>query len=301
MISPVDRIIDAHHHLWQLDAVNYPWLMQKGVRRFFGDPAPIQKNYLVQDFEKDIGSLPVVSSVHIQVGAATNESVAETAWLQNCADTQGRPGAIVAFADLSDENIDDVLDAHQTFGGVRGIRQIVGREAKEDEQTDSGSLMSDATWIRNLGRLQERQLSFDLQLIPQQLPAITQILQRYPDLKVALCHAGSPWDQTPNGMAVWKSDVQALSRLPNVHCKLSGFGMFDKNWTTESIKPICDHVLECFGASRTMFGSNFPVDKLYRDYQALYDSYFELSLALSREERADVFFNTAADFYRLKI
>ena len=35
--------LDAHHHLWDLSAVSYPWLEARGVRRFFGDPTPIQR------------------------------------------------------------------------------------------------------------------------------------------------------------------------------------------------------------------------------------------------------------------
>ncbi|NNE81672.1 MAG: amidohydrolase, partial [Silicimonas sp.] len=59
--------IDAHHHLWDLDAVSYPWLMARGVPRFFGDPAPIQRNYLIEEFRFDAKGFE--ASVHIQVGA----------------------------------------------------------------------------------------------------------------------------------------------------------------------------------------------------------------------------------------
>ena len=64
------HIVDAHHHLWDLDAVRYPWLMARGVRRFFGDPTPIQKNYLVSDLRADAGDYVIDASVHTQVGVA---------------------------------------------------------------------------------------------------------------------------------------------------------------------------------------------------------------------------------------
>ena len=51
----IDQIVDAHHHLWNLNKIHYPWLMERGVVRFFGDPTPIQHNYLVGDFLRDIG------------------------------------------------------------------------------------------------------------------------------------------------------------------------------------------------------------------------------------------------------
>jgi len=46
-------MIDAHHHLWDLSAAHYPWLMAKGVDRFFGDPTSIQRNYLLNEFRRD--------------------------------------------------------------------------------------------------------------------------------------------------------------------------------------------------------------------------------------------------------
>ena len=63
-------IIDAHHHLWDLSVCHYPWLMARGKKRFFGDPTPIQKNYLPQDLRQDALGFDIVNSVHIQVGVA---------------------------------------------------------------------------------------------------------------------------------------------------------------------------------------------------------------------------------------
>ena len=60
-------LIDAHHHLWDLDAVDYPWLNAKGVYRFFGDPTPIQRNYLLGEFRKEASEQGIRASVHIQV------------------------------------------------------------------------------------------------------------------------------------------------------------------------------------------------------------------------------------------
>ena len=125
----IDQIVDSHHHLWNLNKIHYPWLMERGVVRFFGDPTPIQRDYLAGDFLDDIGDLPVTSSVHIQVGADSSDSIAETRWLQSEAQRTplGIPNAIVAFCDLADEDTDKILDAQAESGNLRGIRQIVGR------------------------------------------------------------------------------------------------------------------------------------------------------------------------------
>ena len=139
----IDQIVDAHHHLWNLNKIHYPWLMERGVARFFGDPTPIQQDYQVGDFIEDIGDLPVMSSVHIQVGAESSDSVAETRWLQSEAQRTplGIPNAIVAFCDLADEDSDKILDAQAESGNLRGIRQIVGRSPDEDAKSGTDNLV----------------------------------------------------------------------------------------------------------------------------------------------------------------
>ncbi|MDJ0656429.1 MAG: amidohydrolase family protein [Xanthomonadales bacterium] len=293
-------IVDAHHHLWDLQAVHYPWLMERGVVRFFGDPAPIQKDYRVSEFKSDIGELPVTQSVHIQVGAAADHSLRETRWLQSAADQSGGlPNAIVAFCDLSAEDAQAQLDAQGVYANLRGIRQIVGRSEAEDAVTGSGALLDDPNWRRNLASLSQRGLSFDLQLIPPQLPRAIEVLGDCPDLAVALCHCGSPWDRSPEGLAFWKKQIAALAELPTVHCKLSGFGMFDHDWNVTRVRDIALHVIDCFGPDRCMFGSNFPVDKLYRDYQTVFANYFELVRDFTESEQRTMLGGTAQRFYRI--
>ncbi len=63
-------MIDCHHHMWDLSAVCYPWLMAKGESRFFGDPTAIQRDYLVDEFREEASASGFAASVHIQVGAA---------------------------------------------------------------------------------------------------------------------------------------------------------------------------------------------------------------------------------------
>lgn len=297
---PVNDIIDAHHHLWDLEAVRYPWLLERGVKRFFGDPTPIQRNYLPADFERDIGSLPVSRSVHIQVGAAPGQSLAETEWLQSVSESgKHKPQAIVAFADLSADDIEETLDRQLAYPSLRGIRQIVGRSVEEDAKTGTATLLGNPDWVEGLASLIPRGLSFDLQLIPAQIPDALAVLRQLPDLPVAVCHCASPWDQSRQGLKTWRAHVRALAELPRVFCKLSGFGMFDHNWTVESIRPIILEAVDAFGVSRCMFGSNFPVDKLHRDYAALYDAYFNVVHHFSPDEKQALFCDTAASFYRI--
>lgn len=286
-------IIDAHHHLWDLDAVDYPWLMAKGVRRFFGDPTPIQRPYRPADFQRDWDGLPVVASVHVQVGAA--DGLAETRWLERL--PAPVPAAIVAEADLTAPDLADRLDALGAASArLRGIRQIIGRHPGEDARTGSPALLDDPRFLAGLHTLAQRGLSFDLQLTAPLLPRAAALFAQVPGLQLALCHTGSPWDQSPSGLADWRAGLNQVAALPTAQVKLSGLGMFNPAWTAATLAPVVAGVLAAFGPERTMWGSNFPVDRLYRGYRPMLET---MAALVPPAMHGAVFAGTARRFYRL--
>jgi predicted TIM-barrel fold metal-dependent hydrolase len=267
--------------------------MAQGAPRFFGDPAPIQRDYLMPEFRADADGQGFGASVHIQVGAA--DPWAEAAWVQRVADaTPDWPMAQVAFCDLSAPDRDAQLDRLQQLSTLRGVRQIVGRAPGEDAQSGTNALLDAAQFAQGLKALAPRGLSFDLQLIPELMEKTARVLAQAPDTQVALCHAGSPHDRSAAGLAQWARDLRALSDLPNVTCKLSGLGMFDHSWTPDRLRPIVEACLDQFGPARCMFGSNFPVDSLYSDYPTLVAAHRAL---VPDAMHKDVFGATAARFY----
>jgi predicted TIM-barrel fold metal-dependent hydrolase len=291
------QIVDAHHHLWDLDACHYPWLMAKGVERFFGDPEPIQKNYLVDDLRNDACNYDLAASVHIQVGVSPGDEVKETVWLQDVSEREGLPSAIVAYCDLEKEDAPASIAQHLKHSRVRGIRQIIGRSEAEDAVTGSGTLIELPLWREHLELLGEIGLSFDLQLVPGQVSRVAQVLAEAPDTPIALCHCGSPWDQTAAGLDAWREGLRLLASLPNVYCKISGLGMFNHNWEVDDIRPIVESCIDIFGARRSMFGSNFPVDKLHASYDKVWAAYEEIVAALDEADQARLFGGTAREFY----
>ena len=98
-------------------------------------------------------------------------------------------------------------------------------------------------------------------------------------------------------LSAWRAGLKALAESPNVCCKVSGLGMFNPGWTAADLRPIVLTVIEVFGPQRVMFGSNFPVDKLYNSYEALWDAYVSITEAFSAAERRWMFHDTAAAFY----
>ncbi|MEM8815423.1 MAG: amidohydrolase family protein [Pseudomonadota bacterium] len=298
MCAAVRRIVDAHHHLWDLEVCNYPWLMAKGEKRFFGDPAPIQKNYLVEDLRSDAAPLVLSGSVHVQVGVSPGDELAESRWLNAQAQATGLPSAIVAACNLERDDLEAALDAQQQLAPVRGVRQIIGRADAEDRVTGSGRLLDDPRWRAALPLLVERSLSFDLQLTPALTQRAAEVFGDVPDLRLALCHCGSPWDQTGEGLRSWRRGLEAIAELPNAVCKLSGLGMFDHAWSAASVRPLLEACLDVFGADRCLFGSNFPVDKLHGSYAAIVAALDAVLQGAPESDKASVYEGNARRFYR---
>lgn len=300
MASALTRIIDAHHHLWDLAANYYPWLTDRIAPRMYGDYAAIRRNYLVDDFRRDIGSVPVVKSVHVQAEHDHSDPVRETRWLQAEAERCGFPHAIIAYADLSAprDRLEALLDAHCAFANVRGVRQMVHEVLLPDMRHPIDHL-ADERWQRNLSILARRSLLFELQILPPQAAAAARVAGTHPQLQFLLVHCGQPRDRSDEGMAAWRAAIELLSGLPNVAIKLSGFGMFDRSWTKESLRPIVLRAIDYFGPDRVMFGSNFPVDGLMRDYASLWRAYDEITYQHTDAERGAMFYGTAARLYRI--
>ena len=300
MASALTRIVDAHHHLWDLAANYYPWLTDRVGPRMYGDYAAIRRNYLVADYRRDVDSIPVTKSVHVQAEHDHADPVRETRWLQAQARRGGYPHAIVAYADLSaaEAEVEAVLDAHCAFANVRGIRQMV-HEVLVAEMGHTVDFLAHARWQRNLALLTKRSLLFELQILPPQAPAAVRVVAMHPDLQFVLVHAGQPRDRSEEGVARWRAGLERLAELPNVAIKLSGFGMFDRDWTIQSLRPLVLRAIDLFGPRRVAFGSNFPVDGLMRDYDSVWHAYDEITHDFTDAERDAMFYGTAARLYRI--
>ena len=287
-------MIDAHHHLWDLSAVNYPWLKEKSKMRFFGDPTAIQKNYLINDFRADCQSHGFRGSVHIQVGA--EDSMKEASWVDSVARKNSDWSMMqVIYCDLTEKQMPAKLDLFQKFPSVAGIRQILSRAPGVEAGSVLLENIASPIVLANLKEVSKRGLSFDLQLIPEVMEQAACLFQKVPELKIAICHAGSPHDRTALGIRKWQGALRHISSLSNTSCKISGLGMFKHDWKTEDFKVLVETCLEQFGPKRCMFGSNFPVDSLYSDYTRLCSAIKSL---VPENFHETVFGETATSFYK---
>ena len=296
------NIIDSHHHLWNLKVLDYVWLKQIGKSKPFGDPTSIQKNYVMKNFLSDVAKtnkINLAGSVHIQVDSALADPVSETSWLSKYMPSE-IPSAIVGFVDLAKENAEDVIKRHLTYPKFRGVRQIIGKlEKRPDLSFTNENLLLNKCWQKNFALLEKHNLSFDLQLYPEQMSEYAEFLSDFPRIPVVVDHAGCPYDQSDSGLSIWKKSLSSLAALPNLHIKLSGFGMYDKNWSSESTQIIFDSILENFTPNRIMWGSNFPVERLVRSYSFCVNQLLKWLNPLSTKEKNSIASETALKYYHI--
>jgi predicted TIM-barrel fold metal-dependent hydrolase len=294
------RIVDAHHHLFDLDNAFYPWLSPRPVPpSMAGDVTPIAKPYKIEDFRAEFSHHNVVKSVHIEGGYDPQSPLSETRWLQAVADQHGYPHAIVAKVELQSPDAERLMGDHKAYRNVRGIRHMINWHDDMSKTYTLERFLDNPAWVQNYGLLRKFGFSFDLQIYPRQMDQAAALVARHPDIPVVLDHAGMPIDREPAEIDVWRNGLKTLAALPHVSIKISGLGMCDHHWTIDSIRPFVLTIIDTFGPRRCMFGSNFPVDKLYSSYEALFDAFDMITKDFSAAERNELFAGTAERFYRI--
>jgi predicted TIM-barrel fold metal-dependent hydrolase len=294
-------IIDTHHHLWDLGANYYPWLTDRITTRVCGEYSAIRKNYLLRDFLKDAADVNLVKSIHVQAEHDHTDPLRETRWLQMVADSPGSmgfPHGIIAYADLSRSDVETIIEAHCRYPNVRGIRQML-HECMVDPLNSKRSLIENSSWRKNISLLKKYGLSFDLQVYPQQMVEARKLVKQNQDLQFILCHTGQPSKCDEDSLKTWRTGMRALAELQNVCVKISGLGMFNREWTVGTIRPFVLDAIEVFDVKRCMFGSNFPVDGMMSSYSRLWSAYNEITINFSDNERHALFCGNAERIFRI--
>jgi len=292
-------VVDAHHHLWRRE--DLAWLDGPPVPRIFGDYESIRRDYLIDEYLADCHQAGVARSVYVQTNWPVGREVDEVRWVQAVADQSGFPHAIVGYADLADSGVSATLDRLVQSPLLRGIRQQLHWHANPQYCFAARpDWVRDPQWRRGLEAVRDRGLVFELQVFPEQMADAAELASDFPDLQIVLLHAGMLVDQSPECIALWRQGMQSLARCPNVTTKLSALSTFARTCTFDIWKPIVAETLGWFGADRCMFGSNFPVEKIWTDYTALFGVVRRCVAELSPEDQQQVLSGTASRVYRLE-
>lgn len=290
--------IDAHHHIWRLD--DLPWLSGPQVPRIFGPYQPICRDYTIEEYREDIAGCDIVKSIYIQTNWPAGRGYDEALWLQSVADETGWPHANVAYADLADPDVGLVLERLAALSLTRGVRQqLHWHDNPQYSFARSPDDMNDADWRRGLAMLEKHGLLFELQVFSSQMADGARLARAFPETTFVLEHAGMLEDSSPAGMERWRDGMAALAECPNMNVKLSGLGTFAHASSVAVMEQTVPATVAMFGASRCLYGSNFPIEKLWTDYATLYRSFRSVIADLSEDEQVKILHDTAARLYRL--
>jgi predicted TIM-barrel fold metal-dependent hydrolase len=250
---------------------------------------PIQaQRYWADDWIAESRFANVVKSIHVECAVGTPDPVEETRWVQSFADRLGHPHGIVAEVHLAEPDAAEVLERQLAFTNLRGVRDF-----------GEGDYELDPAWRRGFALLAGHGLVADLDSRPERFADVKSLASAFPDTLIAVDHAGLPLRRDEEYLAFWRGELADLAEAPNVIIKVSALGMGDPHWTVESMRPLVLHCIESFGVERTVFGTNWPVDRLFSSYPDVIDAYAAIIAGFSAAEQTAMFSGNAERYFRI--
>lgn len=292
------KVVDSHFHVWR--QADLPWLTGPMQPRIFGPYEAIRRDYPMAEYLDDIAEQGVAASVYVQANWPPEQAEQEADWIAALARETGWPHGLVAYADMTVDDVRPALDRLSRNPLLRGIRQqFHWHDNPQFRFAQRADLVADAKVIRNVQYLADYGLSFDLQVFTGQMVHACALVEACPDVPFILQHAGMLEDLSEAGRRDWRDAMADLARYPNACSKLSGFGTFVHRVDADLIAWLWAETVALFGPDRCLWGSNFPIEKLWTDYPALLAAHRAAGSALPEAAQRAIFHDTACRVYRL--
>lgn len=273
--------IDAHQHFWVYKASEYDWINE--------DLTVLKRDFLPEEFKSVLGQEGMQGSILIQA----RQSLEETEWILKWADQYDFIKGVVGWFDL---NSDHLLKQIQQFRHPKlvGVRHVI-----QDEKDDYFMLRD--SFQRGVSQLQTAGLTYDLLILPRQLPIAEKLVSNFPRQRFVLDHMAKP-DIKNQVHQPWGKQLEKLASHENVYCKLSGM-ITEADWSrwdTPDFEYYLSLVFSCFGKDRLMFGSDWPVCNLAGDYFQVVELIANFLQKLELSESDNVWGNNCMQFYQIK-
>jgi L-fuconolactonase len=275
--------VDAHQHFWRYDSNRDAWITP--------EMAVLKRDFLPGELCAELQGNGIDACVAVQ--AAQSED--ETHFLLDLADRFPMIAGVVGWVDLRADNLRERLKYFAQFSKLRGFRHIVQSEP------DDRFLLQDA-FLRGIGALRDFYFTYDILIYPRHLPVAIEFAQKFPEQNFVLDHLAKPEIKSAK-ITEWAAHMRVLASAPNVSCKLSGLitEADGKKWQASAIQPYLDVAFECFGGTRLMFGSDWPVCLLAGTYGQVKQLLEDYLADTSESERDLVFGRNACEFYGLRV
>ena len=277
-------IIDTHLHIVDQSALRYPWLA--------GAPA-LNRDFSYADYAREARRCGISGVLHMEVDVDPADIEAETAYVGEKAQEEGSLllGAI-ASCRPEEDGFPDYLERMRQNPLVKGFRRVLHVVPDEVSQ---GALFRE-----NIRRLAGTGLTFDLVVLPRQLPLAAALVDLAPDVQFVLDHCGVP-DIKGGAEHPWREHMAEIARRPNVVGKVSGVVAYADpvSWTLDTLRPFVEHTIGVFGWDRVVWGSDWPVCTLGGGLSTWVAATQALVAGASAEERTMLFSDNARRIWRL--
>jgi L-fuconolactonase len=241
-------MIDAHHHLWRYEPVEYSWISE--------DMAALRRDFLPADLFQEMAAAGVTGAIAVQA----RQSLEETEWLLELASSNEWMMGVVGWIPLADADVEGEIERLAANPKFKAVRHVI-----QDEPDPA--FMLRPGFQRGLGLLPRFGLAYDLLIYERQLPEAINLVDEHRDVTFVLDHIGKP--RIRDGLfAPWRELIRELARRENVFCKISGMATEAgwRSWAEADLRPYWETVLDGFSPSRLMFGTDWPVMLLAGTY-----------------------------------
>ena len=274
--------IDAHQHFWKYNEREYGWIdnSMEAVRR----------DFLPDDLKPELECNGFQGCVAVQA----RQTLEETRWLLELAAHAPFILGVVGWVDLRSPRLRIELESLARYPKLVGVRHIVQSEADE-------RFLLQPDFLRGIAMLEEFNLAYDILIYARHLSVAAEFVARFPRQRFVLDHMAKPPIKS-GAIDDWARGIRELASFPNVYCKVSGLVTEAdwQKWKPEDLRPYLDVASECFGASRLMIGSDWPVCTVAGPYSRVMNVMKDYLHKFSAEEREAVLGGNAATFWRLK-
>ena len=273
--------IDSHHHFWNYSVEEYGWIDDS--------MQTLRRDFLPADLQQEILRVGIDGVVSVQA----RQTLEETEWLLGFAESHEFIKGVVGWVPLRDANVREPLEKLTSHSKLKAVRHVV-----QDEPDDEFLLR--APFNEGISLLHGLGLVYDILIFERHLPAAIQFVDRHPNQTFVLDHIAKP-QIDKHLLEPWAQNIRELAKRPHVFCKVSGMVTeADFNsWSPEQLQPYWDIVLEAFGPSRLMFGTDWPVCLAACEYGRWLHIVEDFASELTAGEQAALFGNTAIAAYRL--
>jgi L-fuconolactonase len=274
--------LDAHQHFWTYSPTEHTWMTD--------NMGTLKHDFLPQDLEPLLAGIGFDGCIAVQA----RQNLEETRWLLELAEQHSFIKGVVGWVDLRSDRLSAQLERFATHPKLVGVRHVV-----HDEVDDNFMLRAD--FRCGIAQLLDFNLTYDLLLFPKHLPVAVQLAKEFPQQPFVLDHIAKP--SIAEGLvSPWREDLQTLANLPNVFCKLSGMVTEAKwnQWRPTEFHRYLDIVLDAFGSSRLMIGSDWPVCTLSGEYEPVMKIVVDYVQRLPLTAQAEILGDNCARFYQIE-